>query len=91
MPCVIFGKKPTFRDYLSVPFSGSRSNPGEDHLETLKMGQTSRPETLHFYQKITPDKNLKPRQKTSITTNLVKIGKYIGHCRCFVATRIKLP
>jgi hypothetical protein len=75
--------------------SVSRSNPGEDHLETLKMGQTSRPETLDFYQKITPDKNLKPRQKPSITTpNLVKIGKYIGHCRpkqCFVATRIKLP
>jgi hypothetical protein len=45
-----FGKKPTFRDYLSH-LQG---------LDTLKMGQRSSPETLFFfYQKTTPGKNPK--------------------------------
>ena len=41
----LFGQEPTFWDYLRVPFSGSRGNPGDD-VETLKMGHTSSPKTL---------------------------------------------
>jgi hypothetical protein len=61
---LFYGKKPTFWDYLSVPFSGSRRNPSEDfpfdYLETLNMGQASSPKTLVSYRKITtPGKNPK--------------------------------
>ena len=31
---LFFSKKPTFRDYFSVPFSGSRGNPREDDIIT---------------------------------------------------------
>jgi hypothetical protein len=69
-----FGQKPTFRDYLCVPSSGSRGNPRDecvshlqrpgcnhllDYLETLMMGHKSSPETLVSNQEITPRKNPK--------------------------------